>query len=264
VIPLDYRTNLRPTRLGGNTLIDILIATPGRLVEHILHTPGFTLQHLQFLVLDEADRLLHQSFQHWTELVLQEISSPKVLDTSLEIRSCIHGTEELPIIGQRHLNKLFNQDTRARDVRKLIFSATLTHDVGKLASLHIHFPEIISIHSHPQPLDLEEIGDDAIFSLPTTLHEYAVSVLEDKPLMLLHLLDEYRLRDKTLIFTHSTETATRLNHLLSEFYKLTKEDVTTAVISSEVPLKVRKKLLSSFTSGKLNMYSIRRMLLKAV
>ena len=244
-------------------MIDILIATPGRLVEHILHTPGFTLQHLQFLVLDEADRLLHQSFQNWTELVLREISSPKVLDdASLEIPSCIYGTDELPIVGQRHLNQLFNQVTPARRVRKLIFSATLTQDVGKLASLQTQFPETISIHSHPQTLDLEEIGDDAIFSLPITLHEYAVTVLEDKPLMLLHLLDKYRLRDKTLIFTHSTEAATRLNHLLSEFYKLTKEDMTTAVISSEVPLKVRKKLLSSFTSGKLNMYSVRRTLLK--
>jgi len=264
VIPLDWRSNIRPTRLGGNTLIDILITTPGRLVEHILHTPGFTLQHLQFLVLDEADRLLHQSFQNWTELVLREISSPKVLDTSLEVPSCIYGTEELSIIGKRHLNKLFNQDAPTRNVRKFIFSATLTHDVGKLASLQIHFPETISIHSHPQTLDLEEIGDDAIFSLPITLHEYALTVLDDKPLLLLHLLDKYRLREKTLIFTHSTETATRLNHLLSEFYKFTKEDVTTAVISSEVPLKVRKKLLSSFTLGKLNMYSVRRILLTVV
>ena len=239
-------------------LIDILIATPGRLAEHILHTRGFTLQHLQFLVLDEADRLLHQSFQNWIELVLREISSPKVLDTSLDIPNYIHGTEELPIIGHRHLNKVFNQASTLQDVRKLIFSATLTHDVGKLASLQIHSPEIISVHSHPQALDLEDTGDDAVFSLPTTLREYAVTALEDKPLILLHLLDQYHLRDRTLIFTHSTETAARLNHLLSEFYKSTPYDVATAVISSEVPLKVRRKLLSSFTSGKLNMYKVNK------
>jgi len=235
-------------------LVDILIATPGRLAEHVLHTPGFTLQHLQFLVLDEADRLLHQSFQNWIELVLREISSPKVLDTPRDMLGYILETDELPIIGQSHLNKLFNRTSPVPDVRKLIFSATLTHDVGKLASLQMNYPEIISIHSQPQTLDVEETGDDAIFSLPTTLREYAVTALEDKPLVLLHLLETYHLRDKTLIFTHSTETATRLNHLLSEFYTLSKEDVTTAVISSEVPLKVRKKFLSSFTSGKLNMY----------
>lgn len=235
-------------------MIDILIATPGRLAEHILHTPGFTLQHLQFLVLDEADRLLHQSFQNWTELVMREISTPKVLNTSLDIVGCIRRKDELPIIGQRHIDSLFNQRPSAiRNVRKLIFSATLTHDVGKLSSLQMNSPEILSIHSDTQTPDVGNTGDDAIFSLPSTLHEFVVSSKDDKPLLLLHILDKYRLQDKTLIFTHSTETATRLNHLLTQFYKSTKSDVTTAVISSEVPLKSRKKLLSSFTSGKLNM-----------
>lgn len=40
---------------------DILVCTPGRLVDHLEETPGFTLEHLQFLVLDEADRLLGSS-----------------------------------------------------------------------------------------------------------------------------------------------------------------------------------------------------------
>jgi ATP-dependent RNA helicase DDX51/DBP6 len=236
-------------------LVDILIATPGRLVEHILHTPGFTLQHLQFLVLDEADRLLHQSFQNWTEYVMKEIATPKVLDTSLDLVQCIRGNDEIPIIGQRHIDLLFNQrPSGIRNVRKLIFSATLTYDIGKLSSLKMNSPEIISIHTDTETPDVENTGDDAIFSLPTTLQEYAVTGREDKPLVLLYILDKYRLQDKTLIFTHSTETATRLNHLLTQFYKSTKSDITTAVISSEVPLKSRKKLLSLFTSGKLNMY----------
>jgi ATP-dependent RNA helicase DDX27 len=35
---------------------DIVIATPGRLIDHIHNSPTFTLQNIEILVLDEADR----------------------------------------------------------------------------------------------------------------------------------------------------------------------------------------------------------------
>jgi len=41
--------------------IDVLICTPGRLVEHIKNTPGFTLEYIKWLVVDEADKLLDQT-----------------------------------------------------------------------------------------------------------------------------------------------------------------------------------------------------------
>jgi ATP-dependent RNA helicase DDX51/DBP6 len=236
-------------------LVDILIATPGRLSEHILHTPAFTLQHLEFLVLDEADRLLHQSFQNWIEVVINELSKPKTLYGTLNLQACIRGDEPLPIVGQRYIDTLFNHPSPgSRRVRKLIFSATLTYDIGKLSSLQMHSPETISIQSHAEsPAAL--LVDDALFSLPETLHENVLVVKENKPLFLIQLLDKFRLHQHTLIFTHSTETATRLNHLLSRFFeKSTKGGVSTAVISSEVPLRSRKKLLSSFIDGRLNMY----------
>lgn len=56
--------------------MDILIATPGRLMDHLASTPNFTLQHLRFLVIDEADRLLNQSFQDWLTQVLAYTRPP--------------------------------------------------------------------------------------------------------------------------------------------------------------------------------------------
>ena len=45
---------------GGGVSVDILVGTPGRLVDHIQTTAGFVeaLRGLKLLVLDEADRLL--------------------------------------------------------------------------------------------------------------------------------------------------------------------------------------------------------------
>lgn len=51
--------------------MDIVVATPGRLLDHLEQTPGFTLQHLRYLVIDEADRLLNQSYQGWVEKVMK-------------------------------------------------------------------------------------------------------------------------------------------------------------------------------------------------
>lgn len=36
--------------------VDIVVATPGRLIDHIRKTNGFSLNGLRFLVIDEADR----------------------------------------------------------------------------------------------------------------------------------------------------------------------------------------------------------------
>ena len=49
----------------GRSNVDIMVCTPGRLLEHLQRTNGFTLQHLRFLVLDEADRLLGNAYHHW-------------------------------------------------------------------------------------------------------------------------------------------------------------------------------------------------------
>ncbi|KAJ7092749.1 DEAD-domain-containing protein [Mycena epipterygia] len=41
---------------------DVVIATPGRLIDHIHNSPSFTLDTLDILVLDEADRMLSDGF----------------------------------------------------------------------------------------------------------------------------------------------------------------------------------------------------------
>lgn len=35
---------------------DVVVATPGRLIDHLCNTPSFNLRDIQMLVLDEADK----------------------------------------------------------------------------------------------------------------------------------------------------------------------------------------------------------------
>ena len=160
--------------------VDILVCTPGRLVEHIQSTTGFTLEHVQWLVIDEADRLLDESFQQWVDIVLpglEYLPPPAALPQ--------------PKSGYSHL-------FRRREVRKIILSATMTRDISKLMTLHLRRPKLVVLEGQGQ----KEADDDAdaVFAneggtveLPATLQEYGVPIPErntqDKPLYLIKVLE---------------------------------------------------------------------------
>ena len=69
-------------RVFGGAL-DVLIATPGRLIDHLQTTPGFSqrVARLQCLVLDEADRLLDMGFRPDLERIMNFL--PKQRQTLL-------------------------------------------------------------------------------------------------------------------------------------------------------------------------------------
>uniref|UniRef100_A0A914ZBS0 RNA helicase n=1 Tax=Parascaris univalens TaxID=6257 RepID=A0A914ZBS0_PARUN len=59
----------------------IIVATPGRLVDHLENTKGFNLRALKFLVMDEADRILNMDFEVELDKILKVI--PKERKTYL-------------------------------------------------------------------------------------------------------------------------------------------------------------------------------------
>ncbi|BCR86079.1 putative ATP-dependent RNA helicase DBP6 [Aspergillus chevalieri] len=156
--------------------VDILICTPGRLVDHLRYTKGFTLKHLQWLVIDEADRLLNESFQEWVDVVMNSLDARKSPDT-FGFSGRLMSDLGLPIEN--------------KDPRKVVLSATMTRDISKLNSLRLTNPKLAVIGSADRVAGDEDVAlTDDQFNLPSTLKEYSVSVGDgaQKPLYLLRLL----------------------------------------------------------------------------
>lgn len=91
-------------RLGR---MNILVATPGRMLQHMDQTAAFDIGNLQMLVLDEADRIMDMGFQSTVDAII----------------------EHLPQTRQT-----------------LLFSATQTKKVSDLARLSLRDPVFVSVH----------------------------------------------------------------------------------------------------------------------
>ena len=149
--------------------VDVLICTPGRLVEHMRTTKGFTLDHVDWLVVDEMDRLLDQSYQDWTELVIP----------ALEHDASRMTVKDAVLAGLPHR-------ALKRRVRKVIASATITTDPDKLAALRLWRPRLVLLEDN-----LADAPRQSAYQIPQALEENIIPVADaaEKPLLLVKLLD---------------------------------------------------------------------------
>lgn len=151
----------------------VVVATPGRLVAHL--QAGLSLASLRFLVADEVDRLMRQSYNQWLPLVLQAVVS-----SGPQLHRMKGGTGIPP------------------RVVKLVASATITSDPAKLARLELHAPRYVALSA-----------TDHRHSLPATLKEFRVVCSdEDKGLALLCML-RGMVGQQTIVFTASVEATHR-------------------------------------------------------
>ncbi|RMZ68652.1 hypothetical protein GMOD_00008378 [Pyrenophora seminiperda CCB06] len=250
--------------------VDILICTPGRLVEHIENTTGFLLNDVRWLVIDEADQLLNQNFQGWANVLMNALHGETPVDL-MKAKERIQKRE-------RDANSIWSVALPdCRQVTKVVLSATMERDMTKLGTLRLKRPKLVVVQDESaemQPLDHE----DDVFELPWTLEEFAVHVGDgsNKPLHLLYVLLNYvfpgsqttsesssdsssdsdsdagntlvsQQTGRVLIFTKSTESASRLSHLLGVLMPNFKNHIKT--MTRTLTADASRKLLKSFGSG---------------
>ncbi|CAD6571357.1 MAG: ATP-dependent RNA helicase dbp4 [Alectoria sarmentosa] len=154
-----YHTFSAGLVIGGKSLqeererlgrMNILVCTPGRMLQHMDQTAAFEIDNLQMLVLDEADRIMDMGFQRDVDAIV----------------------EHLP-----------------RERQTLLFSATQTKKVSDLARLSLRDPEYVSVHeaaTSATPSTLQQ--NYVVTSLPEkldTLWSFMRSNLKSKILVFL-------------------------------------------------------------------------------
>ncbi|KAI6039806.1 P-loop containing nucleoside triphosphate hydrolase protein [Pisolithus marmoratus] len=238
---------------GGSSKVDVLICTPGRLIDHLNGTPNFSLQHLQFL-----------SFQDWIAHVLTACGPRRRSGEKLPALSPSNNSDPLPVCDS--LSPAFLQtyvdyhtdvdEFREPSCQKLLFSATLTQDPGRLASLDLRNPKYFIVQSPAE----RGHGSDALdiisekFTMPATLTEYMVICDPSlKPLILLHLVYNLSVRS-ALVFTKSSESTSRLVRLV-EFFQdasMDRERIVICAYSSDLPTGERKRMLEKFKAQEIH------------
>lgn len=226
---------------GYASLVDIVVATPGRLLDHIRKTPGFNLHLLKYFVLDEADR------------VIEDVQTTLIP----EVEQAVFGTAKMncSCSGSVH-NRLCThpltvcclQNCR-EPVQKLLYSATLTQDPDKLQSLMLFQPKLFTASTTVNMSSDEQRQKTFVgkYTTPQGLSEfYYLTHDNTKPLAVWDLVANHGFRD-TLCFTASKEDAHRLSLVLKEMGNIRAEE-----FSAKLSITERARVLRKFASGKLD------------
>uniref|UniRef100_A0A8C5NI97 ATP-dependent RNA helicase n=1 Tax=Junco hyemalis TaxID=40217 RepID=A0A8C5NI97_JUNHY len=176
--------------------INILISTPGRLVDHIRSTQCIHFRRTQWLIIDEADRILDLGFEKDVAVILNALNAER--------------------------------ETR----QNVLLSATLTEGVTRLADISLNDPVSISIadeiqkvpepaaQTHRKASSSSNCMEQENFAVPETLQQYVMVVPSKLRLVTLaaFILQKckFEKRHKMIIFFSSCEQVEFYHELLAK------------------------------------------------
>ncbi|KAJ3676425.1 hypothetical protein LUZ60_003837 [Juncus effusus] len=181
--------------------ISILIATPGRLLDHLKNTSSFNYSKLRWIVFDEADMILELGFGKALEEILQFLGST---------------------------NESENANPKNCSRQNLLLSATLNEKVNRLANLSLNNPVTIGLDDKNKNnltfLDNDEIIiKDSVenYNLPEQLLQRYIKVPCGSRLAvllsILRSLFEKEISQKVVVFLSTCDAVDFHFALLTEF-----------------------------------------------
>lgn len=171
--------------------VDILVATPGRLND-LVNQKIIDLRHIEIFILDEADRMLDMGFIHDIRKIISIIPNKK---------------------------------------QTLLFSATMPHDIEKLANTILKNPAKVAITPNSPTVDVIE------------QFLYYVDKANKKDL-LIHVLADKSI-ESALVFSRTKHGADRIVR------QLTRAKITAQAIHGDKAQNARQTALSNFKEKKI-------------
>lgn len=250
---------------------EVLVATPGRLVYHVEKTEQFDLSDVQYLVLDECDRLLEDSYQNWINKLLPLLGTYRNSEEGIDSASNqgpvmgIFALAMVPHITARNSSRYTGVSNES--VRKFLVSATQTTNPMRLHDLDLRDPTFFepcgAKGEDEQGANVN--GKSQMSTVPSSLTErgWVVKELGEKPAGLLVLLgweraalggkarkkdqgrNWFEKRGVKLVFTHSVESAHRLCRLLEICAFMLHLKGSILEMSGELSMKRRKEVLTT-------------------
>ncbi len=170
---------------------DVVVGTPGRLLDH-LQQGTFNTSHIKILVLDEADKMFEMGFIFDVKKIISRIP---------------------------------------QDGQKLLFSATMPHEVIEIAKRYMKNPENVKMESYVDKSKLVQ-------------HYYNIE-RRDKFSLLVHTIKS-EAKGLTIVFCGTRHMVSNVNR------NLYKQNIKSQAIHGGLSQNQRKRTMEDFHNGKLD------------